>query len=175
MKGSMRAIGPQFNTNRMVREYMDKMYLTAQVRSEALQANEFKKAKELAAWKERVTDSWDDIEVGNVTIEKADKLKVGESVTVRASIGLGDLIPADVFVDIWYGIVNARGDIEQPKIALMRSTGKKDGSGIEYVGTITLETSGRLGHTIRILPRHEDLDNPNHPGLIVWANGQQGG
>ncbi|HLA68529.1 MAG TPA: alpha-glucan family phosphorylase [Bacteroidota bacterium] len=169
MKGSMRTIGPQFNTNRMVREYMDKMYLTAQVRSQALRSEEFKKAKELAAWKERVSVAWDDIELGEVIIEKADKLKVGESVTVRASIELGDLTPADVFVDLWYGVLNAKGNIEQPKLSLMKSTGKKDGSNHEYVGTITMETSGRLGHTIRILPRHEDLDNPNQQGLIVWA------
>ena len=174
MKGSMKAIGPQFNTNRMVREYMDKMYLTAQVRSASLQTDGFRKAKELAAWKERVTDAWEDIEVGDVTIEKADRLRVGESVTVRASLELGDLTPNDVFVDLWYGVLNAKGDIEHPKIALMRSTGKKQGSKTEYVGSITLETSGRLGHTIRVLPRHEDLDNPNQPGLIVWANGQEG-
>jgi len=54
----------------------------------------------------------------------------------------------------------------------MKSTGKKEGSKAEYLGTITMETSGRLGHTIRILPRHEDLDNPNQPGLIVWAEGK---
>ena len=172
MKGSVRAIGPQFNTNRMVREYMDKMYLTAQMRSEVLGTNKFNKAKELASWKERMSAEWDEIEVGDVTLEKTDRLKVGESITVRALIELGKLDPGDVFVDLWYGVLNAEGNIEQPKLGLMKSTGKKEGSKAEYLGTITMETSGRLGHTIRILPRHEDLDNPNQPGLIVWAEGK---
>ena len=39
----------------------------------------------------------------------------------------------------------------------------------EFCGTIKLETSGRMGHTVRILPKHEDLGNPFHEGLILWA------
>jgi len=29
--------------------------------------------------------------------------------------------------------------------------------------------SGRMGHTVRILPRHEALDNPLKLGLMLWA------
>ncbi len=172
MKGSMRTIGPMYNTNRMVREYMEHMYLTAEVRSVSMKAQGYAKAKDLASWKQHLAKAWAGIRIGDVAIEKPEKLKVGESVAVRAWVELGDLKPNDVFVDLWYGVLNAEGEIETPKLALMKSTGKKGGSRIEYEGTITMETSGRLGHTIRILPRHEELDNPNQPGLIVWANGE---
>ena len=63
----------------------------------------------------------------------------------------------------------AQGEIENPKLSLMKPTGKKKGQKLEYNGTVSLETSGRLGHTIRILPRNEDLENPNQPGLVAWA------
>ena len=39
---------------------------------------------------------------------------------------------------------------------------------LEY-GTNKLEMSGRLGHTVRVLPHHEDLENPLKLGLIIWA------
>ena len=168
MKTSMRAIGPQFNTNRMVREYMDKMYLTSLMQYRVIGEEDFKRAKDLAQWKERVKRIWHKISIAEVNIEKHNHLKVGDGVTVHAMIDLGELTPQEVFVDLWYGALNAKGEIEEPRLALMKASGKK-GSRTEYIGTVTLETSGRLGHTIRILPKNEDIDNPNRTGLVVWA------
>jgi hypothetical protein len=51
----------------------------------------------------------------------------------------------------------------------MKPHDKPKGTVYEYVGVKALETSGRLGHTVRVLPRHEDLDNPYKLGLVVWA------
>ncbi len=169
MKGSMRAIGPQFNTNRMVREYMDKMYLTSLVQCRAFEENGFKRAKSFAEWKSHVHRNWHKLSVAKVIIENHEHLKVGDSITVKASVNLGGLAPSDVFVDLWYGALNAKGEIEHPSLALMKSTGQKDGSAVEYAGTIKMETSGRLGHTVRVLPRNEDLDNPHRLGLILWG------
>jgi len=169
MKGSMRAIGPEFNTNRMVREYMDKMYLTSLMQYRAIGEEDFKRAKDLAQWKERVKRVWHKISIGEVNLDKPEHLKVGDAVTVNALIDLGDLTPQEVFVDLWYGVLNAKGEIERPRLALMKASGNKKGARTEYTGTITMETSGRLGHTIRILPRNESIDNPNKPGLVVWA------
>ena len=169
MKGSMRAIGPQFNTNRMVREYMDKMYLTSLVQYRALEENNFKRAKSFAEWKSNVHKNWNKVSVAKVVINNHDHLKVGDSITVKAWINLGGLTSADLFVDLWYGALNAKGEIERPSLALMKASGQKDGAAVEYSGTITMETSGRLGHTVRILPRNEDLDNPHRLGLILWG------
>ncbi|MEX2116662.1 MAG: alpha-glucan family phosphorylase [Bacteroidota bacterium] len=169
MKGSMRAIGPQFNTNRMVREYMDKMYLTSLMQFRALEENGFKRARSFAEWKNHVHRSWSKLSVAKVDIENHINLKVGDSITVKAWINLGDLTASDVFVDLWYGALNANGEIEHPSLALMKATGQKNGSAVEYTGAITMETSGRLGHTVRVLPRNEDLDNPHRLGLILWG------
>ena len=114
-------------------------------------------------------DHWHSVKIAEVSVEKQEYLKVGNAITVRASIELGDLKPSDVSVELCYGSLNAQGEIESPKVALMKSAEKKSGSRIQYAGTITMETSGRLGHTIRILPHNEDLDNPYKQGLIVWA------
>lgn len=169
MKGSMRAIGPEFNTNRMVREYAEKMYLPSLDRYATLTAGTYQQAKKLASWKSQIAKNWRNVRITEVRSDQHDHLKVGETITVRASVSLGELQPSDVSVDVWYGPLDAHGEIEHPKVALMKPTGKKKESGIEYAGTITMETSGRIGHTIRILPRHQDLDNPYKQGLITWA------
>ncbi len=169
MKGSMRAIGPEYNTNRMVREYMETMYMPSLTRGREFAADNHKRAAQLAAWKSKMQKRWSSIRIGEARIDKENNLRVGDTITVRAPIELGELQPTDVSVCLWYGSLSAQGEIERPKRAEMNPQKKKSGSQTDYVGTITLEQSGRLGHTICILPRHDDLDDPYKPGLIVWA------
>lgn len=169
MKSAMRTIGPEFNTNRMVREYTERMYLPALDRGTDLGENGFARAKDLAVWKKHLRESWDEIEIDEVTVDNHKTLKVGESVTVRAQIDLGQLKPDDVTVELFYGQLNAQGDIENPKVALMKPTDRPKGTVYEFVGTNKLAMSGRMGHTVRVLPRHEDLDNPLKLGLVLWA------
>ena len=171
MKMAMRSIGPQFNTNRMVREYTESMYLPSLDRFGGLSADGFKRAKQFSSWKTQIKDNWSSMRIQEVTVENEDKLKVGDGLNVHAKIDLGQLGPDDVSVELYYGSLNARGEIENPRLVLMKTTGKAHGSTHEYVGTIALDTSGRLGHTVRILPKNADLDNPYKPGLILWADG----
>jgi starch phosphorylase len=169
MKGAMRAIGPEFNTNRMVREYTERMYLPALDRYNDLTTNSFARAKQIAVWKQHLRESWPELKILEVTVDNHKTLKVGESVTIRASVNLGHLKAEDVSVELFYGALNAGGEIENPKVALMKPTGSPKGSVYEFVGVNKLVMSGRLGHTVRILPHHADLDNPLKLGLVLWA------
>ena len=54
-------------------------------------------------------------------------------------------------------------------MALMKPTEKPKGTVYEFVGTVKLVMSGRMGHTVRVLPKHSDLDNPLKLGLVLWA------
>jgi starch phosphorylase len=165
----MRAIGPEFNTNRMVREYTEKMYLPALDRGTDLSANNFARARQVAVWKQQLRDSWHGLKILEVSVDNHKTLKVGESVTVRAHVDLSNLKPEDVSVELFYGVLNAQGEIENPKIALMKPTAKPKGTVYEFVGVNNLVMSGRLGHTVRVLPRHVDLENPHKLGLVLWA------
>jgi starch phosphorylase len=169
MKGAMRAIGPEFNTNRMVREYTERMYLPALDRYNDLTSNSYARAKQIAVWKQHLRESWPELKIVEVTVDNHKTLKVGESVTIRASVNLGHLKPEDVSVELFYGALNAGGEIENPKVALMKPAENPKGTVYEFVGVNKLVMSGRLGHTVRILPHHPDLDNPLKLGLVLWA------
>ncbi|MFH0992702.1 MAG: alpha-glucan family phosphorylase [bacterium] len=169
MKSAMRAIGPEFNTNRMVREYTEKMYLPSLDKYTHLTANHYDRAKQLAEWKKKMYEHWHRIKILDVKVDKHERLKVGDTITVRARIDLGHLVPSDVSVDLFHGSINAQGILEFPRSMHMKALDSASGSIYQFVGTRKMETSGRLGHTIRVLPRHEDLDNIFRMGLIIWA------
>jgi glycogen phosphorylase len=171
MKSAMKEIGPQFNTNRMVREYTESMYLPSLDRYRDLSADNFKRSRNLSSWASHVRNNWGSMHIQEVSAENHNGLKVGVGLNVRAKIELGSLSPDDISVELYYGSLSADGGIENPRLVLMKPADKPKGSLWEYVGTIVLDTSGRLGHTVRILPRNGDLDNAYKPGLILWADG----
>ena len=169
MKNAMRAIAPEFNTNRMVRQYVEEMYLPASARFAALSEKGMKRAKEYASWKQHLRTNWHSLSIREIKLDRMDNLKVGDQVVARAIIDLGPIKPEDVRVEIYYGGLNSAGEFENPKAATMNHAGKHDGNLHAFEASVKLETSGRMGQTVRILPSHRDLDNPFREGLIVWA------
>jgi len=169
MKTSMRVLGPQFNAKRMVREYVEEFYLPSQARYAALAQDQFRRAKALASWKERMRSRWSDIRIIEVKSDQADAFKVGDPLHVRAFVKLGLLTPDDVSVELYSGPLDAHGQISQPKIIPMSSNGTVPGDVYEFSGIIELDTSGRHGYTVRVLPKNPDLISPHKEGLILWS------
>jgi len=172
MKTSMRALGPQFNAKRMVREYVEEFYLPSQERYMALASDGYQRAKNLAAWKQRVRSRWADIKIIEVKSNPAADFKVGDSLPVVAYIKLTDLTPDEVSVELCHGPLDARGDIVRPEIIPMTPGSKGPGDVYEFKGTIEPGTSGRHGYTVRVLPKNPDLITPHKEGLVLWSGSQ---
>jgi glycogen phosphorylase len=169
MKNAMRVTGPEYNTNRMVREYTEQMYIPAQAQCKVLSAEKYKRAKKLAAWRQSLMANWSSLQLLESFADPLPQVKVGEHLTVRIKIEMGQLDPADIKVEIYYGILSAGGDITDPKIILMEHQQHTKGKPHEFAGTIPLSTSGRMGYAVRVLPSHPDILNPIKLGLIRWA------
>ena len=83
---------------------------------------------------------------------------------------LGLLEPQDVAVELYQGLLDDKRQIPDGEVIAM-SCMQSDGDGSHlFVGAIPCRASGLHGYALRILPRHEDLNNPYEPGLILWAD-----
>ena len=169
MKAAMRAICPVFNTNRMVREYTERLYLPAAQRYRRLTENEMTRAKALAQWKSHLHEHWSEIRMDSVKAEVPARLKVGAELQVRAQVYLGALEANDVTVQLYYGPLDTKGEISKGKVMAMKWLESNGDGSHTFVGSIPARASGRYGYALRILPHHEDLSNPHEPGLILWA------
>jgi starch phosphorylase len=169
MKATMQAICPVFNTSRMVREYAEVAYMPQLRRYTRLAADDFARAKELARWKARLAESWRLVRVVGVTADAPDEIKVGAQIAVRAVVHVGGLQAQDVTVELYHGMLDARGDISEGNrtpMALVEQRG--DGDHL-YEGAISTSCSGRYGYTVRVLPQHEDMGSPYETGMVTWA------
>jgi starch phosphorylase len=181
IKESMKWITPSFNTHRMVAEYTTKFYNPAAKQWKYLTAQAMSRVKAFADWKARIKGAWSNLAIKdvkasisngqleeNLKLEQA-YLKVGSHLNVKARVTLGNIKPDEVAVELYYGPVDVWGNIVDGEPVRMDCTGSVDHNGDYWFdGSITCTASGRQGYAIRILPRHNDLIEPNELGLVLW-------
>jgi starch phosphorylase len=167
MKRSISTLVPVFNTNRMVAEYSTRCYVPSQRRREALTENGMAGAKELAAWRKRVVGEWGQVRIESVDAPVADPHRVGATIPVSVKVNLGSVKPGDVEVQLCYGLIDAMGEVADPKV-LSLSPGTADRV-TTFAGSLPCGASGQFGFGVRVLPRHANLANPFEPGLVTWG------
>ena len=170
MRTAITTLCPVFNTNRMVHEYVVNGYLRADERRARLEEDNFRRARELARWKERVRKGWRDVQVARVEIALADHTRVGGEVDVRAWVRTGTLAAADVVPQVYLGKLHEGRDLVEPEIVPMENQGATEGDVVLFRAVIPCRTSGTHGLTVRVVPHHVDLGQPHETGLITWAS-----
>ncbi len=169
MKASMAAICPEFNTHRMVHEYIKQAYHPCVAHWESLTANNFAKVRELTSWKVRIRQHWSGIRIGKVEMDEMSEVKVGEHVTIKAQVHLGSLTPEDVAVEAYQGQVDPQGNLVNALSISMSCLESHEEGNHTFMAAIPCRFSGLYGYSVRILPKHHDLTSPYEMGLILWA------
>jgi starch phosphorylase len=168
MKSAMQAVCPQYNSNRMMAEYVNRFYLPGMKYTGRLQEENFAAARDLAAWRRRVEGNWTKVEFLRISDDIDEATWYDDTITVTADASLGELSADDVIVQLQYGNVDPSGEIVEPREVRMQYEGPADG-GHRFVGNIVCDGAGQWGYTARILPNHEELIHPADVGCIEWA------
>jgi starch phosphorylase len=166
---TLRTLGPRAQATRMAREYVTDLYLPAARSSQALTAGGqgFAGARQLAAWKDRVTKAWPQVAIEHVEADESAQ-SPGARLVVRASVALGELSPDDVTVQVVYGTAGEDDEIIDPAFAaLALDPDAAAGPAVRYVGEAELGRPGPFGYTVRVLPRHPLLASPAEMGLVT--------
>lgn len=103
IKNSVTKITPRFTTKRMMDDYFDRFYNKLASRHALLVADEYKIAKEIAAWKENMVAHWDEIEVKNVKFDALHQdhaVAVGEQYNVAVELDTHGLNDKGIGVEI---------------------------------------------------------------------------
>ncbi|AWM38362.1 Maltodextrin phosphorylase [Gemmata obscuriglobus] len=169
MKRSVMSLVPVFNTNRMVEQYTETCYVPSHRRAAALSANQLAGAKELAAWRRRVSSDWSQVRVESVEAPTADTLRVGGSFPVKVRVNLGSFKPEDVEVQLCHGVLDALGDIADPKTVALTANGGSSGASVQFAGEVSCRSSGQFGFGVRVLPKNQYLAHLFEPGLVTWG------
>ncbi|MFF3918806.1 glycosyltransferase family 1 protein [Streptomyces sp. NPDC001852] len=166
VRQTLTLLGPKVLAGRMVREYVDRLYVPA---AQAHRALTPEAAGDLAAWKARVRAAWPGVSVDHVeTTVTTATAELGTTVGLRVRVGLGDLVPDDVEVQAVSGRVDAEDRITDATVVPLKPAGAPDLEGRQlYEGPLALDRTGPYGYTVRILPSHRLLASAAELGLVA--------
>ncbi|MDD3167416.1 MAG: alpha-glucan family phosphorylase, partial [Bacteroidales bacterium] len=156
MKNSIAKIAPRFTTKRMLDDYISKFYKKLAKRAAYVQADQFKKAKELADWKDRMTELWDSIEVRQKVVP--DQLFHNPSVGQKYTFGvvLGNLgKETGIGVEMVFKFMKPDGSsyIKAVELDVVRSENGEQEYRLEY----KLKKAGAFTYSFRMFPKNVDL------------------
>ena len=170
VRHTLATLGPKVQATRMVADYVHRLYGPAAVAGRALNGPGFEPARELAAWKQHVRGDWSHVRVDHVESSGIREVpQVGDLLSVKAYVSLGDLAPQDVEVQVVHGRVTEADVIESFTVEPLELAETYEGGRAAFAGSVRLEASGPFGYTVRIVPKHEGLASVAELGLVANA------
>ena len=173
MRESIRSVTPVFNTQRMVKEYTEQLYIPAAQAHDNFSRDACGAATQLSQWKTQIRKDWSEIKISDVQAANKDRqtISVGESLQIRARVHLGAVDPRNVRVEAYHGELD-NGDIRNPTATVLNQSpdqsGTSDGNYI-YQGSIPATESGTYGFSVRVVPTHPCLMQAHELRLITWS------
>jgi starch phosphorylase len=172
IRHTLATLSPELSADRMVREYVERLYLPAAHAGRAAADSSYAPARALAAWKVRVRAAWPAVHVAHVESGGVDATpQVGEQLHVRAFVELGDLAPEDVAVELVHGRARS-GDtlsdiVHEPLTLESRDLGQP----AVFAGSVSFDRAGSFGYTVRVVPSNPALASSAELGLVAVPAG----
>ncbi|MDL9981385.1 alpha-glucan family phosphorylase [Microbacterium candidum] len=173
VRHTMTELGKKATSDRMVRDYVQSLYVPAAAHDAALRADGFAQARELAAFIARVRTAWPAVRVANVDgTGIPQQAQAGDVLEVHASVALDGLSPDDVAVELVYGRIDEDDDLgADRRMARLEATGPAGPDGLTiFSRRQALDITGSFGYTVRVVPAHPQLVSDVELGLIAFAS-----
>ncbi len=169
IKNSFAKITPLFTTKRMMDDYIERFYNKLATRGTLLKADNCAKAKEIAAWKQKVVSIWDNIEVVSLSIPEgmAQSPQVGEDYIFEAVIDTKDESEKGFGLELVVTYQDEKNTArlqEVEEFNLVRTEGSKLYFALDY----RLNAGGTYKYGIRFFPKNADLPNRQNFSYVRW-------
>ncbi|WP_328992304.1 alpha-glucan family phosphorylase [Kribbella sp. NBC_01245] len=168
LRHTIKELGPKVLATRMVRDYVQKLYVPAAEASHKLNET-YDGARDLAVWKAKVRAAWPEVRVDHVELQGlGDVPQLGTTVGVRAFVTLpAGLNPTDLDVQALHGRVDSSDEITDAVAVSLHLAESYDDNRHRFEGDLKLDRTGAFGYTVRALPTHPLLATSAELGLAT--------
>lgn len=169
VKQCLSYVSPQFNCQRMVKQYMNELYEPAHRLYAQMTGNEFERARKAARFNTRIHSVWHNISFVETGLGPDASVQSGRAIPVRAAVDLAGLTPDDVKVEAVFGRVGVNGTLEDTTVLSLPAV-EQQGSVYVFVKEFVPDQTGRVGYSLRISPNHYELPLTRPCGaLLKWG------
>jgi starch phosphorylase len=155
VKQSLMHLSPQFNSLRMVGEYMSQLYEPAHQAFLEMSKDSFQPARGRSKWNEQVEKVWDNVSFLEIGPAPDVSVLTGRPIPMRAVVNLAGLSPKDVRVEAVIGRVGSNGNLEETQVMSLPAV-EQQGDAYVFSKEFVPHQTGRLGYSLRISPNHYD-------------------
>ena len=166
-KAAIATVCPQFNAQRMVKDYVRTYYAPLSKRMDEVAANDYAVAKELATWRKRVQAGWSSVYFSAQAMQDG-VYEIGDELTVEAVLHPRDFKLDELKVEVVYSLEEHALNHHLHSVPMQCEKTYPDG-GCVFRVSFKPELSGRLVYGVRVYPLNEHLISPFDAGAIRWA------
>lgn len=167
IRASLKSLGPNFTTHRMVQDYTNKFYVSASNKYQEMERDNSSRAVAGLAWRSRVQDAWHQVQIISATDDAKSSKSLGSELRVEAVVELGSLSADDLHVQAVTGKVGMNRELMATEPITLNFV-SSEGSRATFAGNIICTHPGHQGYTIRVVPKHPDVNIPAELNLSKW-------
>ena len=169
IKNSIARIAPHYTMKRQLDDYYSKFYNKLRDRSQLLQAEGYKLAKEIADWKESVAQCWDNIKV--VKIDQSEEItsgniEAGKPNTIRIVVDEAGLQDA-IGIELVCLASDKEGQDHIYAVEPFKMVGR-EGENFVFEGKQVLDNAGSFKVCYRMFPKNENLPHRQDFCYVKW-------
>ena len=164
-------IASNFTTNRMLIDYEERFYNKLAKRKSLMLDNNYIMARQIAAWKRKVSAAWDNVailDVKRAEIE-SEAMYVGKKYHFEVTLDLAGLnkedIGAELVVARQIEAGQAANVVETRRLEVVAEEGNIVTLALEY----TPEHTGMFDVALRVFPTNSNLEHRMDFALVKWA------
>ena len=167
VRHTLSSLGPKVIASRMVADYVNHLYVPAAASAASVTPGV---AASRSQAKARMREGWSGVRVEHVESSGvSDSPQVGDEVSIRAFVTLGDLAPSDVSVQLVHGRVTPEDTLVDTVAQDLTHVEAYEAGRHCFEGVVKLRRTGPFGYTVRVLPAGLGLANPAELGLVANA------
>ena len=167
MKNSIKTVGGNYNTSRMLCDYSNDLYIP-QVRLAVADYANKEKVEEFSNWKNNILSNWNNVTISSPSINSEVSISAGNSLDLSCTVSLGNIPPESVTVEVYYGRFVNNEKLLSSAFKTMELANNLENSTYEYKTSITIDNGGNYGYTFRVVPNHDMLINKHDMSLVKW-------
>ena len=169
MKKCLNEISPRFTMKRMMDDYFEQYYNKLIERTNWMRANRYQKAFEISAWKTRVRNNWDKVEVKSLILPDTNvrPLTFGEQFIAEITLLTPDLVPGDLAIELLFGRKDNDMEVEIKTVKEMKLVDSGDGW-VKYYIKLPITRAGVYDFTFRVYPTNPMLPHRQDFPLVKW-------
>jgi len=164
-------IASNFTTNRMLIDYEERFYNKLAARKKELVSNNYVLAREIAAWKRKVSAAWDSVRVLESQRVRVDKesMVLGEKYHFEVKLDVATLSPEEIGVELV--VAKQMVGSQAPDVTSVEQLNlvKTEGTHATYALDIAPNRTGAFDLALRVYPKNEKLPYRMDFALVKWA------